>query len=72
MMNFPEWGRSFIRSDQANGGGHLGQFVLGLVFIVVGLAGVAGGNSAAWVLVGVGAFVAIFPLVRFVRRRFKR
>jgi hypothetical protein len=72
MMNFPEWGRSFIRSDQVKGGGHLGQFVLGIVFVGVGAAALADGNSAAWLLVGVGMLVAIFPLVRFVRRQLKR
>lgn len=71
-MNFPEWGRSFVRADQVNGGGRLGQFVLGLIFVGVGAAGAADGNSAAWLLVGVGVVVAIFPLVRFGRRKLKR
>jgi hypothetical protein len=70
--NFSEWGQSFWNPESVRGGGRLGQFVLGLVFIGVGTVAVVDGNSAAWLLVGVGVIVATFPVVWFIRRRLRR
>ncbi len=66
--NFSEWGRSFWNERAVQGGGRLGQFVLGLVFVGVGAAGVFGGNPAAWLLIVAGLLAAAFPIARFVRR----